>query len=69
MKADEVHKMSDEEISQELDRLRQHTYELKSQAVTQKLEDPTQIQKARRDVARLMTEMNARRKAAKAEAK
>jgi large subunit ribosomal protein L29 len=69
MKAQEVHKMSDAELTVEIDRLRRSVYDLKSQAVTQKLEDPTQIRKTRRDVARLMTEINARRTASKAETK
>ena len=61
MKAQEAHKLNDEEIQVELDRLRRRVFDLKSQAVTEKLEDPTQIVKARRDIARLLTEQNARR--------
>lgn len=61
MKAQEAHKFNDEEIQVELDRLRRRVFDLKSQAVTEKLEDPTQIVKARRDIARLLTEQNARR--------
>ena len=61
MKAQEAHKLNDEEIKVELDRLRRRMFDLKSQSVTEKLEDPSQILKARRDVARLLTEQNARR--------
>jgi len=61
MKAEEVHKMSDEEMAEEVNRLRRHLYDLKSQTVTEKLEDPTQLTKTRRDVARILTEQNARR--------
>ena len=60
MKAQEAHKLSDEEIKVELQRLRRHIFDLKSQAVTQKLEDPTLLRKTRRDVARLMTEQHSR---------
>jgi len=66
MKAQESHKLNDEEIKVELDRLRRHVFTLKSQAVTEKLEDPTQIRKARRDIARLMTEQTMRRNKAEA---
>ena len=61
MKAQEVHKLSDEEIKVEVDRLRRSLYDLKSQAVTEKIDDPSQLHKIRRDVARLLTEKNARR--------
>jgi len=66
MKAQEAHKMSEEEIRQELERVRRHLYDLKSQAVTEKLEDPTQLGHARRDIARLLTEQRARELAAEA---
>ncbi|MBI1367209.1 MAG: 50S ribosomal protein L29 [Planctomycetes bacterium] len=60
MKAEEAHKMSAEELQIETDRLQRHLFDLKSQAVTEKLEDPSQIRKTRRDVARLKTEQRAR---------
>ena len=62
MKAEQIHKMSDEELRQEEARLRRHLYDLKSQAVTEKLEDPSQIGKTRRDIARLLSEKQARTK-------
>lgn len=69
MKANEAHKMSDEELGVETERLRRHLYDLKSQAVTEKLEDPTQLGKARRDIARLLTERRARQTSRAAESK
>ena len=36
-------------------------FDLRSQAVTEKLEDPTLITNARRDIARMLTVMNERR--------
>ncbi len=63
MKADQIHTMSDEEIRLEEARLRRHLYDLKSQAVTEKLEDPSQLGKTRRDIARLKTEQQSRLKA------
>lgn len=60
MKPLETHKLSDEEIGSELSRIQRRTFELKTQAVTEKLEDPSQLRKARRDIARLKTEQRAR---------
>ena len=65
IKAEEVHKMSDAEIDQMMDKLRRHLFDLKSQAVTEKLEDPTQLRKTRRDIARLLTEQSTRQQKTK----
>ncbi len=62
MKAKEVHKLSNEEIDVEVTRLRQRSYELRTQAVTEKIEDTSQFGETRRDIARLLTERNSRRK-------
>ena len=62
MKAKEVHKLSDEEIDVEVARLRKRTFELRTQAVTEKIEDTSQFGDTRRDIARLLTERNSRRK-------
>ncbi len=62
MKAKEVHKLSDEEINVEIVRLRQRSFELRTQAVTEKIEDTSQFGDTRRDIARLLTERNSRRK-------
>ena len=55
MKINEIRNLSDEEIQVELSRLRRHLFDLRSQAVTEKLEDPTMITLARRDIARMKT--------------
>ena len=39
---------------------RRHLFELRSQAVTEKLEDPTQLPKTRRDIARVLTVLHDR---------
>ena len=67
MKAKEVHKLSDEEIDVELKRLRQKHFELRTQAVTEKIADTSQFGKVRTDVARLETERTARRRRVLAE--
>jgi len=55
MKIKDIRDLSDDELQIELDRLHRHLFDLRSQSVTEKLEDPTQISKARRDVARILT--------------
>jgi large subunit ribosomal protein L29 len=60
MKANEVHKFNDEEVSLEIDRLRKRMFELRTQKVTDKIEDTSQFKKTRRDIARLLTERHSR---------
>jgi len=43
-------------------RLRQRTFELRIQAVTEKIEDTSQFGETRRDIARLLTERSVRRR-------
>ena len=62
MNAKEVHKLSDEEIEVETLRLRRKRFDLRTQAVTEKIEDTSQFFKARRDIARLLTERHMRRR-------
>jgi len=63
MKAKEVHKLSNEELDVEVQRLRRKMFELRTQAVTEKIQDASQFSNVRRDIARLLTEKNMRRKA------
>ena len=63
MKAKEVHKLSSEEIDIEVHRIRRRLFELRTQAVTEKIEDTSQFRKHRKDIARLLTEKNMRRQA------
>ncbi|MHC4718249.1 MAG: 50S ribosomal protein L29 [Planctomycetota bacterium] len=56
MKTEEIRAFSNEELASELDRLRRHLFDLRAQAVTEKLEDPSMVKKARRDIARILTE-------------
>ncbi len=60
MKASEVRDMKGEELTVEEQRLRQRLFELRSQAVTEKLENPMQLKQIRRDIARLLTERRRR---------
>ncbi|MHC4245258.1 MAG: 50S ribosomal protein L29 [Planctomycetia bacterium] len=60
----EVRKLNDEELTVEIDRLRRRHFELRNQAVTEKIEDVSQFSKIKKDIARLMTEQKAREGAA-----
>lgn len=55
MKAQEVRELSDEELQAELERLQRHLFDLRAQAVTEKLEAPSMLSKTKRDVARILT--------------
>lgn len=60
MKIDEIKKMNGEELQLEQERLRRHLFDLRSQAVTEKLENPKQLVNTRRDIARVLTEIRGR---------
>lgn len=55
MKEKETDVLSGELVSQT-----KHLFALRTQAVTEKLEDPTQIRKTRRDIARIKTILHQR---------
>lgn len=57
----EVRALKDEEITVELGRLRATMLSLNAKGVSEKIEDTTQFGKIKRDIARLLTEQNARR--------
>jgi len=61
MKVKDIRQLSDEELDSELDRVRRHLFDVRTQAVTEKLEDPSMLTKARRDIARIMTVMRERK--------
>lgn len=55
MKAKEIREKDDEALRHELTEKQKHLFDLRTQAVTEKLEDPTQIGKTRREIARIKT--------------
>lgn len=65
IKKEELHAMTDQAIVEHADRLRKRLFELRSQAVTERLENPREMGNIKRDVARLLTEQNMRKIAAK----
>ncbi|MBX3383608.1 MAG: 50S ribosomal protein L29 [Phycisphaeraceae bacterium] len=66
MKGNEVRAMRDEEIKLELAKLRNELFDMRSQAVTEKVEDTSKFSKLRKDIARLLTEQHRRTLAATA---
>ena len=57
MKAQQYREMSKDEIEGKLEELERHLFDLRSQAVTEKLENSKAIINARRDIARIKTIM------------
>jgi large subunit ribosomal protein L29 len=64
MKIETIRQLSDEELQSELGRLRRHLFDLRSQAVTEKLEHPSMLTVARRDIAKILTTVRERQLAA-----
>ncbi len=60
MKISDIREMKNEELYGELDRLRRYVFDLRSQAVTEKLQDPSLLTRARRDIARVFTVLRER---------
>ena len=60
MKIADIREMKTEELHAELDRMRRHLFDLRSQRVTEKLEDPSQLGKTQKDIARIFTVLNER---------
>ena len=60
MKIQEMREMKTEALHNDLDRLRRHLFDLRGQAVTEKLVNPNQLSQTRRDIARLFTVLQER---------
>jgi large subunit ribosomal protein L29 len=55
MKAQQYREMSPDELQSKLEELERHLFDLRSQAVTEKLENSKAIINTRRDIARIKT--------------
>ena len=62
MKPAEVRAMSDEELKAKLLELKKEQFNLRFQKASGQLENTARIRQVRRDIARIKTEMTARRK-------
>ena len=63
MKAKDYHEMSTDELSDRLGELERNLFDLRTQAVTEKLENSKAIRNIRRDIARLKTIIHERNRA------
>jgi large subunit ribosomal protein L29 len=54
-KLKEIRDRGTEELRKEVEDKRRHLFDLRSQAVTEKLEDPSQLRKTRKEIARILT--------------
>jgi large subunit ribosomal protein L29 len=61
MKAQHYREMSPDELGLKLEELERHLFDLRSQAVTEKLENSNAVTNARREIARLKTIMRERK--------
>ena len=60
MTSKEIREKTDENLRHELAEKQRHLFDLRSQAVTEKLEDPSQLSKTRKEIARIKTVMRQR---------
>ncbi len=66
MKPAEVTKLSTDDLKVEATRLRRELFDLRCQTTTEKIADNSRIGKARKDLARVLTEQTTRTTAARA---
>lgn len=62
----ELREKDEQALQLELTEQVKHMYTLRTQALTEKLEDPSQVKKTRRQIARIKTLINERKLAAQA---
>jgi large subunit ribosomal protein L29 len=67
-KLKELRQKESQHIQGELVETQKHLFDLRSQAVTEKLEDPSQLRKTRRHIAQLKTILTERKRQAAAPA-
>jgi large subunit ribosomal protein L29 len=60
MDKNDIRKSSDPVLKEELKKLREQLYGLHTQTVTEKVADTTSFGRAKRDIARVLTEIRAR---------
>ena len=60
MNAAQLREMSDAELQDQLNSVRRRMFDLRCQSVTEKLEDPSLLIKAKKEIARILTIMTQR---------
>ena len=66
MKAEDVRALSDDQLKEQLEKLRREQFNLRFQAASGQLENTARVGKVRKDVARIKTIIGQRRSAAQA---
>ena len=66
MKASDIRELRDTELGDKLEELQKQLFELRSQAVTEKLENSMAIKNIKRDIARVKTVLRAKELAGQA---
>lgn len=67
MKIKEIREVNPEELPEMLETQRQKLFEVRSQAITEKLEDPSQLAQIKKTIARIKTVLRERELAAEKE--
>jgi large subunit ribosomal protein L29 len=65
MKAQDYRQMSPDELESKLEELERHLFDLRAQAVTEKLENSNAVKNVKRDIARIKTVIRERELAAR----
>ena len=60
MKSKEIRDKNEDTLLHELADRQKHLFDLRTQSVTEKLEDPSQLRKTRKDIARIKTALRQR---------
>ena len=60
MKIKEINEKETDALRESLTERQKHLFDLRTQSVTEKLEDPSQIGKAKKDIARIKTVLRQR---------
>ncbi len=60
MEKNEIRTMTETVLKEELKKLREQNFNLRTQTVTEKVADTTAFGRTRRDIARVMTELRSR---------
>ena len=60
MKIKDIRDKETDQLQKELVERQRHLFDLRSQSVTEKLEDPSQLGKTRKDIARIKTVLRQR---------
>ena len=66
MKASDIRELRDNELGDKLEELQKQLFELRSQAVTEKLENSMAVKNIKRDIARVKTVLRAKELAGQA---